>query len=393
MAIDYGSVIDVAARTDNINTSGLPIDMEADTALYNPDAYPFEALIRTIGGKVETAQMKHEFRERRLIPNWVTCSSAADVGDTTLTINDYAYIKTDNYLYNPKYGEMLLVSTTPTTSTVTVCRVTGSGGIENAIGQGDPLIIVGESHAEGEEVPATFSNDSINKYNYVMQSDRRISVTDIEEAVMHYDSTELRDMNRRLAMIEYRRNMDLLFYVGVSTREVTSASGPRRHCCSGLIELLTENGVDLAPAGGTLTIATLGGVMANTTLNNNSTRKLGIAGVNAQQQISAWAKDALRETSGADKRWGIRLNSIITGFGDMDLMFDPVLNASYGLDDRMFVLDMPHVKELYLRTKPVQFYLNVPNLSTLHTTVDAISGTFGLQVKFPELHAAIKGIK
>jgi len=393
MAIDYGTVIDVAARTDNINTSGLPIDMEAETHLYNPDAYPFEALIRKIGGKVETDQMKHEYRERRLIPNFVTASADAAVGATSITINDYAYIKTNNYLYNTKDGEMLYVATTPTTSTVTVAKVTGSGGMLNAISQGDPLIILGESHAEGEEVPATFSNDSINKYNYVMQSDRRISVTDIEEAVLHYDNSELRDQNRRLAMIEFRRNMDLLFYVGVSTREVVSASGPRRHCCSGLIELLTENGVDLTAAGGQLTIATLGTVMGLTTLTNNSTRKLGIAGVNAQQQISAWAKDALRETPGADKRWGISLSSVITAFGTIDLLYDPVLNANYGLDDRMFILDMPQVKELMLRTKPVQFYLNVPNLSTLHTTVDAISGTFGLQVKFPELHSAIKGIK
>jgi len=65
MAIDYGTIIDAAARSDSVNSSGLPIDMEKQTALLDPNSYVFEAITRQVGKKKETNQMKHEYRERR----------------------------------------------------------------------------------------------------------------------------------------------------------------------------------------------------------------------------------------------------------------------------------------------------------------------------------------
>lgn len=395
MAIDYGTIIDAASRSDAVNQSGLPIDMEPQTALLDPNSYVFEALTRQIGKKIETNQMKHEYRERRLIPAFATVTTAVAVGDSAITLaNDYTRVKNDYLLYAPKTGEMFLVQDASIDATVSVVRASsGTGTIQNALAVGDIVMILGESHAEGEEVPAAVSVTSINKYNYLMQKDRRVQVTDINEAIEHYDSSEQLALDRKQAFIEYKRDMNLLFYVGIGSREVTSASGPRRHCCSGLIERLTENGKDLSGAGAGLTIETCGMLLRDTKYRGASSEgKIMLVGTNGAQAISAWGLNALR-VSPMEKVWGLRISTIRTAFGDLEVVFDPTLSAEYGLQDRAFIIDKAHVRQLYLRTKDVRLYTAIPNLSGLHTTVDAISGTFGLQVKFEELHAAITGIK
>lgn len=394
MAINYGDVIDDAVRSDDLNTGGLPIDMEAKTHLLNPNSYPFEALVRAIGGKKGCDQMKHEFRERRLIPNHVTLTAAAAAGASTLTIGDYAYVKINNYLYSPTTNEMVLVTATPTTSTVSIVRLAGTGTLVTAIAINSPMIVCGESHAEGNDVPAAYTNDSISRYNYIMQKDRRVECTDIEEASKHYDESEKRDADRKQGFIEYKAQQDLLYYVGQNSREIVSATGPRRHCMSGIIEQFTENSLDLSASGGTLTLQTLASSMSLCTgTAGGSENRYGLFGVNAWMQISAWPKEYLRETSGKDKTWGVTISKIVTGFGDIMASYDPVMSSQYGLAGRFFLCDMKYIQNLYLNGLPVKMFLNIPNLSTLHSKADAISGTFGLQVLFPELHVAADGVK
>jgi len=339
--------------------------------------------------------MKHEYRERRLIPGFATVTTAVAVGDTAIAFaNDYTRIKNDYLLYAPKTGEMFLVQDASINATVDVVRAgAGTGAIQNALAVGDVCMILGEAHAEGEEVPAAVTVTSINKFNYVMQKDRRVQSTDIVEAIEHYDETEQRALDRKQAFIEYKRDVNLLMYVGVGSRETSSASGPRRHVCSGLIERCTENGVDLGGAGAGLTIETCGLLMQKTKYRGASSEgKIMIVGTNGSQAISAWGLDALRISPMA-KTWGLHISTIKTAFGDLEIVYDPALNADYGLQDRAFVIDKAHVRQLYLRKMDVRMHLAIPNLSGLHTTVDAISGTFGLQLKFEELHAAVTGIK
>ena len=395
MAIDFGAIIDAAARSDLVNQSGLPIDMEPQTALLDPNSYVFETITRQIGKKVETDQMKHEYRERRLIPAYANLTTAAAVGATTLQFaQDYTRLKVNYLLFFPQTGEMALVTATPTTAAVTIVRASaGTGGLLNALTLPCTAMVLGEAHAEGDEVPAAVSVTSVNRYNYVMQKDRRVQVTDISEAIEHYDQTEQLALDRKQAWIEYKRDQNLLMYVGTQSREAVSSGAGRRHVCSGLIERLTENGLDLSMAGAGFTVETCGLLMRSTKYRGASSEgKLMLVGTNGAQAISAWGLNQLR-VSPMEKMYGLRISTIRTAFGDMDVVFDPSLSADYGLQDRAFVIDTQHIRQLYLRTKDIRMYLAIPNLSGVHTTVDAVSGTFGLQAKFEELHAAVSGIK
>ena len=393
--VEIGDIIDTAARSDNINQDGLLIDMWPNTELLDPGTYPLVALTRTAGKKARaTKRMKHEFRERRLRPNFTSVLTAVTADNTTdLVVQDPTYCKADLLLYIPSTGDQLMVDSV-SGNTLTVRSLegtTGSGNIPNAISVGARVIIGPEAHAEGEEVPAVYSIDSTTRYNYVMQSDRRISATDIEEEIEHYDTSEQRRMDQRQAWIEYMRDMNILGYVGKSTREVTSASGPRRHVCSGNFEQLSENVIDISDGAG-FTIDTLGSVMAETTPHTSASKKIGIFGVNGWSQICQWPRNYLRETPGQNKRWGITLSSVITGYGMLDVGYDPQLDEDHGLADRGVVIDLSKVTQLYLQNKKPRLIKAIPNLSGVHTVVDAITGTFGWEYRLQELHAQVEGL-
>jgi hypothetical protein len=154
VAINYGTLISGAARTDNINASGQPLDMEAHTALLDPNSYRFLAIVRAIGAEIAVDRMKHEYRERRLIPNFSEVVEAAAVGATTVKIKDYTRCHEDYLLFYPKTNQLTLItSTTFTTTSVTqVLASDGSSGLTSAIAAGDKVIILSEAHAEGEAI-------------------------------------------------------------------------------------------------------------------------------------------------------------------------------------------------------------------------------------------------
>jgi len=391
---DFGTIIDGAARSDNVNLNGLPIDMESRTELLEPSAYIFEALTRKFGKKVKTSQTKHEYRERRPIPNYCTVTAASAAGASSITVSNYDRIKNDFLLYNPRTAEMMLVQDASIDASVTIVRAaTGTGTLQYATEVGDQIDILGEAHAEGEAVPDAYTNISVDVYDYVMQRDRLVQQTDIEEAIAHYDPREARALDRKTAWIEYKRDQSLLYYVGQRSRETTSASGPRRHVCSGVIEKFTENSVDLSGAGSGMTVQTLSAIMGATKFfGAGSNFKVGLFGTKGWDAISAWPENYLRVSPNV-KEWGVgEISRILTGYGPIDVAFDSVLTAERGLADRGVVLDPKWIRQLYLRTLPVRMLLNINNAVDIHNIKDAITGTFAIQAKLNELHAQIEGV-
>lgn len=395
MTIDYGTIISGAARTDNIASGGIPIDMEATTHLLDPNEYVFLSLLRAIGGDNERTNMKAEYRERRLIPNWTVTTAAAAAGATSVTLRDYSYVHNDHLLWFPRTNQLMIVQDASIDSTVDVVKASaGTGGFDSAILNGDKVVILNEAHAEGEAIPSAFTNNSIDKYDYLMQTDRIVECTDIEEAIQHYDPMEKRDADRRAAFIEYQRDRNVLYYVGQNYREIVSASGRRRHCMGGFFQKCTENVHDLADVNGVFTLQLLSVIMGGTKFHGASgMTKVGLFGTALWNQISAWPEDKLRVSPNVGKYGVGEIPQILTGYGPLDCAFDPILSADRGLEDRGIIMDPGHIKSLYLRTQKVRMLENITNANEIHAIRDAITGTYGMQLKFEELHAQIKGAK
>jgi hypothetical protein len=389
---DYGTIINGAQRSDSINQDSLVIDMEKNTALLDPDSWIFRALVRAFGPEASCMRRDHKYRERRLIPNFTSVSTAGAVGATSIYLADYDRVKNDFLLYVPDTQDLLLVQDASIGEDVNiVSALTGTGGLATAVTVGMKVVILGEAHAEGEDIPTAYTNDSIDDYDYIEQMDRVVQATDVEEAEEHSDATEKLAQDRRLAMIEYEQFIDLKYYVGKRGRENTTGSG-YRYFMGGVFEKFTENSINFGGSAGGFTLAGLSNVLGNTKYHGaSSSTKIFLVGSLGYAAICSWPVNSLR-ISPRDKTWGVKLDSVLTGHGECMIGYDPVLSADRGLAGKGVLIDSKWIKSLYLQSLPVRMLTNIQNPQSIHSRIDAITGTFGLQVKFNELHAQMKGL-
>lgn len=395
--INYGTIISGASRSDSINTAGLPIDMQAAVI----DAEPSDRMLTTLAskwGSMAVDQREHKYRIRRPIPNYSTISVATSAASATINVADWTRIKNDQVLTivdktSGAIKEMLLVQATPTTAAVSVVRAgTGTGTTQTAMVVGDIVNIGPEAHAEGEAVPTAYSNQSVSYSDYVMQIDRAIKMTDINANISHYDQLEKSlAKDRKTAWLEVMRDINILMYLATGSKETTSAS-VERYILGGAESKITENILDLTQVSGGFTREALSKLLSKANKISSSGTKVALFGTSAWDSISSWPVASLM-TSPNEKSWGVRVNRILTGYGDLDVGYDSVLDASHGLSDRGYIFDSGHCKKLFLRGLPMRLIANIQETRDVHNIEDCITGTVGFQLTIDELHAKVAGVK
>lgn len=104
--------------------------------------------------KDETASnIEHGYFSKTMIFPSVTSTAGDLVGATTLTVNAYTDIVPGDLILNERTGEVILVTATPTTTTLTVQRAVGTV-VAAAINAADVMRTVGNAFEEGSVRPS-----------------------------------------------------------------------------------------------------------------------------------------------------------------------------------------------------------------------------------------------
>ncbi len=104
--------------------------------------------------KDETASnIEHGYFSKTMIFPSVTSTAGDLVGATTLTVNAYTDIVQGDLILNERTGEVILVTATPTTTTLTVQRAVGTT-VAAAINAADVMRTVGNAFEEGSVRPS-----------------------------------------------------------------------------------------------------------------------------------------------------------------------------------------------------------------------------------------------
>lgn len=398
MSVAPGAVKDGSLKTSTVNSGGIPIDMEALTKDIIPKNYTTLAMVSKFGKAIVTQSMEHLYRERRPIRNYTTITAVDAIGQSNIEVADPTFIKNDQVLWVVRDGVkvmQLLVQDTSIDATVDVVMfhgTTGSGTLTSATAVGDVVVIGPEAHAEGEVVPTAYTNISTNKTDYLMQCDRAVKKTDIEAAQGHYDYTE-KDLakDRKIAFIEEKQKMNLQMYFGTETKDTTSGDG-RRYAIAGLFDRLTENNVDYSGVGAGFTVQALQAIIQEVTDGGPAGgNPVLVAGVNINNHISSWVDGSVRVGPGKVK-WGVMVRSIWTQYGEVDVTYDNLLSAKFGVADRGIILEQSKCRSMHLNGKPVRLYADITNQRDIHNMEDAISGTFGIQTSALECFGQINGV-
>jgi len=389
-------ILNEKLRSDLVHSQKIPVHMDNYISFEDSSAYRFEAIMRKLGNDQGVNNTKVEFMEMGVYPNKMVCSAIEDAGETSIAVDYPAYAHRDNLILNTRTGEIYLMAEdiggTTNAGFIKVTAHSGSGGIVAATAVNDVLLILPEAHAEGEPVPDGYSMKPEFLSTYIMQSDMSCGpYTDIAEAQGEYGEKQIA-INRKLKWIEWKQKKALAFYFGAEQRETTSASGPRRHTMRGLRNWYTTNRIDYSAVTGGVSLSSIGELMRNVTMiGASSDSKLCMAGQNAMVTASALPATAIRTDINTEK-WGWAIKTIVTTFGTLGLLYEPVFSSENGLADVMCVIDTKHTKMLHLNGLKDRMYLDVGSKRDIHNMEDVISGTFGLRVNHEKTGAWGYGI-
>jgi len=382
-------------RTDQVLAAKVPVFMREKIDVLDAERAFFEHITRQFSAPKGIESMKFNFMEMRAYPSFMTCDEVTAAAGTEVHVDHPEYAHTDQLIYNPRTKEHYLMNEAigggATPGTITVLGLSGSGGIVTATQVGDILQIGPEAHAEGEAIPAAYSNTPTERFTYLFQHDKRRANTDIQAKSREYGIKQLL-LDRKQFWVDEMQKLAMLLYTGQQNREVTSAGGPRRHAMSGIMEQITSNVIDFDHVPGALSLASIGEILRLTKGHSaSSSTKVGVCGQNAWASVSALPAAAIRTTVN-EKTWGKRLTTLLTPFGSLSIGYDNQLSDERGMADKFFVLDPSYVERLFMTGLSTHLILNIQASDDIHNQVDAITGTDGIRLGLEELHAQAENI-
>jgi hypothetical protein len=383
-------------RTDQVLAAKVPVFMRETIDVLDSERAFFEYLSRQFKKMQGIESMKYDFMEMRSYPKTMTCDEISAAAATTVSVDHPEYAHTDQLIFNTRTKEFYLMNEAiggvASAGKITVLnQQAGSGGITTATAVGDILQIGPEAHAEGEAIPAAYSNKAETRSTYLFQHDKRRANTDIQAKTKEYGIKQLL-LDRKQFWVDEMQALAMLLYTGKQVREVASASGPRRHSMSGLMEQITTNVIDFDSVPGAMTLASVGEILRKTMNHSaSSTTKVGVCGQNSWGGISAMPASAVRTTVN-ETSWGKKLNTLITPYGTLSIGYDNLLSEEYGMSDKFFVLDPNYIERLYMTGLETHLILNIQANDDIHNQVDVITGTDGIRVGLEELHAYAENV-
>ena len=392
------TILTGVTRTDQLDSSQKVIMMEDAAKRLEDGSYKLLSSIQIAGGgRRNSHSMKYEWRERNLIPEVATVTTAGSVGDTTLAMDHPEYFNNDDIVAVASTGETLLVQETTVGGTaaagkLTFVRTTGSGGLVNAVANGSLVVRLTEAHAEGEAIPSGRGITEDPYYTYVMQSDLVFGVTDRILNVKQYGGDE-RAKKRMDAMIERARAWDRMIWFGTKAKDTTSASSRERYVMDGLRGPLATRQVDLSGFTG-VSLRDLGTLVRPTRIYGaSSNEKLLLCGTNMWQQICDYPSQAVRAEAGKDQVWGTTVKRLYTHGGDLIVDQCSLFAPEFGQAGESVILDPKAVYLIQLEGDPERMLMDVQNRSDVHNVNDMFTGTLGLVVSQLPLHRHLTGLK
>lgn len=379
-----------ARITTNITQDRRVIDMAKDIALLDPNEAPFVTILKLAKKDVRVAiSPKIEWLEDDYLSVHGVLGAALDNSSTSVTVEDGSIFRVNDIITVPKTGENMLVTKVSGT-TLTVTR--GYGSSPAAAGaDGDEVLIIGNAFAENSTMRDRLSTKEVAKYNYTQIFRTPFELSGTEEASKLYGGKDKAYQRKKVA-VEHKRDIATSMYFG-QKKEDTSA-GVRR-TMGGLIEFIKDGSnvleFDDGATGSEVNFTYKEFVtnVAEPAFRHGSDNKLMICGTTAAAAIAAWDVDKLMTEVGADKTFGVSVKKLITPFGTLDIVYDPLLSGDiyggYGL-----ILDMENIRYAHMEGRDTKLYTNV-QANDQDGVIDEYLTECSLEVKLPTTHFLFTG--
>lgn len=381
-----------ARTTSNITQNRRVIDMAEKIALLQPNVAPFVTILKKAKKDSRVVyNPKFEWLEDDLLGirtlvdgNSSTVASSA----TTVNVDDGSIFRVGDIAKIPSTGECVLV-TAISTNALTVTRGYGSTSAAS-IADNAEILIIGNAQAENAGARTVKSTQETACYNYTQIFRTPIALSNTEKASKMYGGKD-QNYQRAKALIEHKRDIANALYFG-QRKEDTSGSTPRR-TMGGILEFLAGSSQTQAFAavnGTTLTYNNFDANVAQKVFSYGSEEKLLVAGPKLAAMINSWAVSKLVTEVGKDKTYGVNVKNLLTSYGNLKVIYDPLLAESDVYAGHGLVLDMANIRYVYLDGRDTKLNTNIQN-NDVDGVMDEYLTECSIEVKQPKTHMLITG--
>lgn len=305
--------------------------------------------------KDETANnIEHGYFSKTMIFPSLT-STAALVGDTTITVGAYTDIVPGDMLLNERTSEIMLVLTTPSNTTITVQRAVGSTAAA-AINNNDLLRTIGNAFEEGSTRPSAVAIMAERYVNYTQIFRNSWAVTKTAAAIPQIAGAGYVGESKQDCASFHAMAIEKALFFG--QKYMGTKNGQPFHTMEGIIpRIKTAASGNVTTLGATTnwtqleaaldptlqTVTDPKGGNIRTCFVGGTTRRVihNIARLNSTYQITT-----------AETSWGLQLDTIRTPRGTFEMIEHPLFNA-YGASSEwakmMVICDLNAFSLAYLR--------------------------------------------
>ena len=374
--------------TSNIQQARRVVDMAKNIALLDPNDSPFVTFLKLAKQDVRVAKApKIEWLEDDLIGAATQVNNGSGIAistsSTSIAVDDGSIFSVGDLISIPAKSLVYRI-TAISTNTLTAIQF-GTSVASGTIADDSVVLKLGNAMEENSSAPAAKTTQEVACYNYTQIFRTPVSFSGTELATELYGGKD-RAYQRRKKALEHKRDIARAMYFGVR-KEDTTGSTPRR-TMGGLLSFLTES-TAFDSSTQPLTYANFNKYVAQPVFSHGSKDKLLIAGPNLMNAINAWSEAKLVTEVDPAATYGIKVKNLITGYGDLKVIYDPLLadgyHAGYGM-----VIDTDNIRYAYLQGRDTKLNTNI-QANDVDGVIDEYITECSLEVKLPKTHLLITG--
>ena len=372
---------------------------------YPNGAFPLFALTSQMR-KESTDDPEFNWFEKRLDARRLQVNGAvANTTGTDITVDkDALVVVAKTMLYVEATGEILFVSQDPASDTALKVTRGFAGSTAANIPDNAQLLVIGTAFEEGSKAPTGQAYDPFKRYNYTQIFRRTLEITGTAAKTRLRTGDAVKEAKREA--LEYI-SIDIERSMWFSHRNQDTYEGKRRRTMGGVLsQLPAENIFDAgktAFADG-VDFDTLEGWIKDI-FKFGSQEKMVFCGDLALLTIQRIIRNSPSSTwtwTPQTKEYGMNVTRLVTPFGTLVFKTCPLFNQStssglsgasptYGFDSYAFVLDMAHVKYVYMADRDLKYQ---PDLTEVGLDGEKSGYIAECSIKLEQLedHALIKNL-
>src|SRR5574340_427877 len=343
---------------ENQNTARVVVDMQDEILLYQPEATPLLTLTGKMRKKREAVNARFEWLEKDEYPRSLEVTAAADSDDTAISVvaGQEARVFVGAVVINLRTGENILVNAAPTSGSLgTVVRGIGGGAADIVVG--DKLLYAFTAYEDGAGIGVLRSVQEFNEYNYTQIIRTPFGFTGRDLQTELYGGRDEMTETKWQA-IEHKKSIE--YAMGFGKRDTRTGTHVQTFT-RGVDQWIVTNrwnveGVTLTERAFVdfLEVAMKWGKGGN---QNGSGTKYLLASSRWLTEINSWVGDRLRYKP-IDNSIGFSAQEYNSPHGNVELLRWPLLD--YFHPDRAFLLDMNHLRYVYMRGRDTKLYVDRP---------------------------------